>query len=133
MPHSSEEQSLSYNQQALWFATRLDSTAYNLAYGFRLRGALEPELLRRALALLVERHPVLRTTFSDTEHGARRVVHPRMDFDLQHVERKDEKETLRTAARSTQRPPRRSPRSGLPRSMLEPYLLCPMHSVGSAR
>ena len=35
----------------------VDSTAYNLAYGFRLRGPLEPELLRRALALLVERQP----------------------------------------------------------------------------
>ncbi|WP_375773632.1 condensation domain-containing protein [Archangium gephyra] len=67
MPHSSEGGALSYNQRALWFATQLDSTAYNLAYGFRLRGAVEPELLRRALALLVERHPVLRTTFTDTE------------------------------------------------------------------
>ncbi|HZI06770.1 MAG TPA: condensation domain-containing protein, partial [Archangium sp.] len=106
MPHSSEEQSLSYNQQALWFATRLDSTAYNLAYGFRLRGALEPELLRRALALLVERHPVLRTTFSDTEHGARRVVHPRMDFELQHVEaaRLDEEALLQRLYEDAARP-----------------------------
>jgi amino acid adenylation domain-containing protein len=106
MPHPSEEQPLSYNQQALWFATRLDSTAYNLAYGFRLRGALEPERLRHALALLVERHPVLRTTFSDTEHGARRVVHPRMDFELQHVEaaRLDEEALLQRLYEDAARP-----------------------------
>jgi amino acid adenylation domain-containing protein len=77
---------LSYNQQALWFASKLDPIAYNLAYGFRLRGALEPELLKRALALLVARHPVFRTTFSETESEPRRVVHGRMDFEFHHVE-----------------------------------------------
>jgi hypothetical protein len=34
----------------------------------------------------VERHAVLRTTFSETDHGPLRVVHGRMDFELQHVE-----------------------------------------------
>ncbi|WP_164001905.1 non-ribosomal peptide synthetase/type I polyketide synthase [Pyxidicoccus caerfyrddinensis] len=77
---------LSYNQQALWFASKLDPIAYNLAYGFRLRGALDPELLKRALSLLVARHPVLRTTFSETEHAPHRVLHDRMDFEFQHVE-----------------------------------------------
>ena len=86
MADSSKEGALSYNQQALWFASKLDPTAYNLAYGFQLRGALEPGLLMRALALLVQRHPVLRTTFVETEHGPRRVVHDRMDFEFQHVE-----------------------------------------------
>jgi amino acid adenylation domain-containing protein len=78
--------SLSFNQQALWFASKLDSTAYNLASGLRLQGALEPELLRRALALLVARHPVLRTTYAETERGPQRVVHERMGFEFQHVE-----------------------------------------------
>ena len=77
---------LSYNQQALWFASKLDPIAYNLAYGFRLRGAVDPALLHRALTLLVSRHPVLRTTFSETEHGPHRVIHDRMDFEFQHVE-----------------------------------------------
>ena len=107
MSHPSEEQSprstspeskrgpLSYNQQALWFASRLDATAYNLAYGFRIRGTLEPELLKRALALLVARHAVLRTTFSETEHGPLRVAHRHMDFELQHVEARHQVELLK--------------------------------------
>jgi amino acid adenylation domain-containing protein len=86
MPDSTKVEALSYNQQALWFASKLDSTAYNLAYGFRIRGELAPEPLRRALALLVQRHPVLRTTFVETEQGPRRVIHDRMDFELQHAE-----------------------------------------------
>ncbi|MFP2907012.1 amino acid adenylation domain-containing protein, partial [Pyxidicoccus sp. 3LFB2] len=98
MSHAAEPQShpctglessrgpLAYNQQALWFASKLDPIAYNLAYGFRLRGALDPELLKRALSLLVARHAVLRTTFSETERGAQRVLHERMDFEFQHVE-----------------------------------------------
>ncbi|HEX8436100.1 non-ribosomal peptide synthetase/type I polyketide synthase [Archangium sp.] len=98
MPDSTGEQSssrpltvleggpLAYNQQALWFASKFDSSAYNLAYGFRLQGSLEPGLLRRALALLIARHPVLRTTFAETEHGPRRVVHGELDFEFQHLE-----------------------------------------------
>ena len=82
----SKDEPLSYNQQALWFASRLDATAYNLASGFRLRGALEPQVLRRALALLVARHPVLRTAFVETEQGPRRVLHARMDFEFQSVD-----------------------------------------------
>jgi hypothetical protein len=77
---------LSLNQQALWFASKLDATAYNLVYGFRLLGLVEPVSLRRALALLVVRHCVLRTTFVETEQGPRRVVHPRMDFEFRCVE-----------------------------------------------
>ncbi|MGZ3457930.1 MAG: non-ribosomal peptide synthetase, partial [Archangium sp.] len=97
---------LSYNQQALWFASKLDSSAYNLASGFRLRGSVEPDLLRRALALLMARHPVLRTTFAETEHGPRRVVHGRMDFELEHVEaaRLDEKAVLQRLYTDAARP-----------------------------
>ncbi|REG22604.1 amino acid adenylation domain-containing protein [Archangium gephyra] len=106
MPDSSVEGALSYNQQALWFASKLDSTAYNLAYGFRLRGVLDPELLRRALSLLVNRHPVLRTTFADTEHGPRRVVHSRMDFEHQYVDasRLDEEALLQRLYSDAARP-----------------------------
>lgn len=82
----SSSRPLSYNQQALWFASKLDPIAYNLAYGFQLRGPVDPGILKRALALLVARHPVFRTTYSETERGTLRVIHPRMDFEFQHVE-----------------------------------------------
>lgn len=55
-----------YGQQALWFLQQLapESTAYHIARAFRVRGVLKPEALERSIALLVERHPILRASFS---------------------------------------------------------------------
>ncbi|HEV2736931.1 MAG TPA: condensation domain-containing protein, partial [Longimicrobiaceae bacterium] len=60
---------LSFAQQRLWVVHRMDpvSPAYNLPYALRLRGALDPGVLARALTALVRRHETLRTVFP--EHG----------------------------------------------------------------
>ncbi|MEM7354993.1 MAG: amino acid adenylation domain-containing protein, partial [Acidobacteriota bacterium] len=57
---------LSYGQQALWFLHRLApaSGAYNISAAARLRGTLDSDRLRRCFEILVERHPALRTCFS---------------------------------------------------------------------
>ncbi|HEX2187468.1 MAG TPA: condensation domain-containing protein, partial [Longimicrobiaceae bacterium] len=56
---------LSFAQQRLWFIHQMDpaSSAYNLAYPLRLRGALDVPTLERSLADLVARHETLRTVF----------------------------------------------------------------------
>jgi amino acid adenylation domain-containing protein len=56
---------LSYAQQRLWVVHRMDplSTAYNLPNALRMRGALEVEVLGRALEMLALRHESLRTVF----------------------------------------------------------------------
>jgi amino acid adenylation domain-containing protein len=63
---------LSFAQQRLWFLDRLDpgSAAYNLPVAVRLRGALSPAALAGALAGLVRRHEVLRTTYLLEEEAA---------------------------------------------------------------
>ncbi|HJX27189.1 MAG TPA: condensation domain-containing protein, partial [Thermoanaerobaculia bacterium] len=59
------EHPLSEGQRALWFLDRLDpgAAACHLAGAARVLGGLDPEAVRRALALLSERHAALRTTF----------------------------------------------------------------------
>ncbi|HEX8282845.1 MAG TPA: amino acid adenylation domain-containing protein [Pyrinomonadaceae bacterium] len=59
------EHPLSRGQQALWFLYRLapDNAAYNISTAVRVTSALDVAALRRALRLLVERHPLLRSTF----------------------------------------------------------------------
>jgi len=59
------ETPLSFAQQRMWFMDQLEpgSSAYNLAFGVRLSGLLEKEVLRRALAGVVRRHEVLRSSF----------------------------------------------------------------------
>ncbi len=56
---------LSFAQRRLWFLQQLapHSPAYNLPLGLRLRGALDTAALARALATIVRRHEVLRTSF----------------------------------------------------------------------
>ncbi|MEH1098255.1 amino acid adenylation domain-containing protein [Micromonospora sp. CPCC 205561] len=57
--------SLNAAQHRIWFADQLDpgSTAYTLTESYRLRGAVDVDALRAALADTVRRHPALRTTF----------------------------------------------------------------------
>ncbi|MFE3450376.1 amino acid adenylation domain-containing protein [Nonomuraea sp. NPDC059194] len=58
---------LSAAQHRLWFVDKLapDSAAYNIALAERLRGPLDVEALRRALAAVAARHEVLRWRIPD--------------------------------------------------------------------
>ncbi|MFD2006157.1 amino acid adenylation domain-containing protein [Streptomyces narbonensis] len=61
---------LSFAQQRLWFFGRVDdSPLYNVPFALRLRGTLDREALREALADAVRRHESLRTRFPESETG----------------------------------------------------------------
>jgi amino acid adenylation domain-containing protein len=68
---------LSFAQEQVWFLERL--APGNLAYSahalLRFRGRLDEAALREALALLVRRHEVFRTTFGAREGRRAQVVH----------------------------------------------------------
>src|SRR4051812_23962183 len=55
---------MSFGQQRLWFITRMTpgTALFNLALSYRLRGPLDAAAMQRALAEIVARHEVLRTT-----------------------------------------------------------------------
>lgn len=67
---------LSHAQERLWFLWQMEpaGTAYNLACVVRLQGDLDPARLQQALALVVQRHAVLRTTFHAGEERPRQQV-----------------------------------------------------------
>jgi amino acid adenylation domain-containing protein len=54
---------LSSSQNTLWFVDRLQpgQTTYNVAYGFRFEGGLDPDALIAAFASIIARHEALRT------------------------------------------------------------------------
>ena len=58
---------LSYGQRAIWFIQKLapESAAYNIVSAARIDPELDVDALRRAFQSLVDRHPTLRTTFTD--------------------------------------------------------------------
>src|SRR6185503_7474257 len=80
LTNTSSEYPLSFGQQSLWFQHRMapDSAAYNLASALRLRGPLNAVALERAFASLVQRHAMLRTTFSQNSLAPRQQIHEEM-------------------------------------------------------
>ncbi len=71
---------LSFAQQRLWLLDQMEPglSVYNSPTALRLEGPLDSAVLERSLNALIERHEVLRTTFSSTEGIPRQVIHPRL-------------------------------------------------------
>ena len=81
---------LSFAQNRLWFLEQLQgpSAVYNLSTALRLRGALDAEALRAALADVLGRHESLRTLFIAPDGVPQQVVVPaqRADFGWQVID-----------------------------------------------
>ncbi|MFE6905250.1 amino acid adenylation domain-containing protein [Streptomyces erythrochromogenes] len=75
-------------QRGLWFLDQWNPGAptYIVPWVFRFDGPVDPELLRRSLAGVVDRHEALRTTFELGEDGPRQVVHPSVELPFTVVE-----------------------------------------------
>ena len=60
-----DEYDLSFNQKALWFLYQLapDSAAYHVSFAVRIFSGLHVGIFRQAFQFLIDRHPVLRTTY----------------------------------------------------------------------
>ncbi len=70
---------LSWQQERLWFLDRLDDqagAAYHIEGAVRLKGALDAEALKAALAMVVDRHESLRTYFADADDRPVQVIMP---------------------------------------------------------
>jgi amino acid adenylation domain-containing protein len=75
---------LSFPQQRLWLLDRMEpgSPAYNVPVALRRRGALRPDVLRRALCEIVARHESLRTRFALVDGEPAQLVVPSVPFGL---------------------------------------------------
>src|ERR1017187_2320236 len=62
---SASSHPLSYNQQGIWFLYQLapESSIYNVNFAARISADIDVPAIRRAFQTLIDRHPVLRTTF----------------------------------------------------------------------
>jgi amino acid adenylation domain-containing protein len=77
---------LSHGQAALWFAHQLapQSWTYHVVFSVRIRSAVDESIMRQALQFLLDRHAILRTTYSACDGVPASCVHPQMpvDFDV---------------------------------------------------
>lgn len=90
---------LSYAQQRLWIEQQYDlqSSAYNLPRAFRLKGELHPLALERALAMVIERHQVLRSRFIEIDGQPFQEVDAQAVFSLPVIDLRDEPQVKRQA------------------------------------
>jgi amino acid adenylation domain-containing protein len=80
---------LSFEEERFWTADQLalGSSAYNVRQAIRLTGRLDDEAMARALRDIVDRHEILRTTFSTTRDGDQvQIIHPPADRPLTLVD-----------------------------------------------
>ena len=69
---------LTFAQQRLWFLDQLQpgGSSYNIPFSIQISGSLKVEALEKSLNEIVERHEVLRTTFSVVDEEPVQVVSP---------------------------------------------------------
>ncbi len=82
------EYALSYGQRALWFIHQIapQSSAYHIALTLRITSALDIAAFRRALAHLMKRHPMLRTTYHQRDDELVQVFHPDVELPFEQVD-----------------------------------------------
>ena len=103
---------LSFAQQRLWFLDQLEpnSTAYNIPAAVRIVGNLSVTVLLQSLNAIVQRHEILRTTFTAIDGKPIAIIAPTLTLklpvlDLQHLpETQRNAEVLRLAEVEAQQP-----------------------------
>jgi amino acid adenylation domain-containing protein len=87
---------LSYAQKGLWFMNQAmpGSTDFNVGFAFRIRSSLNITALKWVIQALMDRHPMLRTTYSDNSGVAVQYIHGYMQPEFNEVDasRWDEEE-----------------------------------------
>ncbi|HEX8275905.1 MAG TPA: amino acid adenylation domain-containing protein, partial [Longimicrobiaceae bacterium] len=90
---------LSFHQERIWVLDRMEpgSPMYNVPVGSWLRGPVDPDAARRALAEIVRRHQVFRTVYAETGAGPVQVVLPDAEVPLPLEDLSDVPEAERLA------------------------------------
>ncbi|HEY7818196.1 MAG TPA: condensation domain-containing protein, partial [Vicinamibacteria bacterium] len=99
---------LSHGQRALWFVHQLsgESPAYHVIFASRIHSPVQVDALRRAFQRLVDRHPVLRSTFplADGAPVARIASHFEIPFEIVEAADRSEAELLRELREASETP-----------------------------
>ena len=104
---------LSYAQQRLWFIDRLrggQSVEYNLVSLLRLDGEIDRKALEEAINVIIERHEILRTKFSEVEGEPVQVISTGMQLeipleDISNLPSEAQRERVRSELRAERKRP----------------------------
>ncbi|MFB7917448.1 amino acid adenylation domain-containing protein [Streptomyces sp. NPDC056061] len=103
---------LTVDQERIWLIHQFDpgDPVYNVYFASRLRGALDPDALQRAVDAFVDRHEAMRTTFEQDGHAPVQVVHGAMAVPVRRLDlrpvpaERREQEMLRLATEELRTP-----------------------------
>ena len=97
---------MSYGQRALWFVYKLAprSPAYTIVYAGRVRGELDVPALERAAQALHDRHPILRTSYTERDGRPVQLVHPQVPARIARHDIESAADLDRWIQRETDRP-----------------------------
>ncbi len=87
-PQVIDEYPLAYTQGAIWMLYKFapNSPAYNTTFACTLEDDVDEQAVKKAFQALLIRHPVLRSTFYDSDQGPRQQVWDRIDMPLALVD-----------------------------------------------
>ncbi|GAA0510052.1 hypothetical protein GCM10010390_10970 [Streptomyces mordarskii] len=91
-------------QTDLFFGDLLDAGHWNIPMAVRVSGELDLDCLRRAMALLIDRHEALRTSFVKEADGYVQVIRPHVPVQVEVAEADDEAEASVLAGQEAARP-----------------------------
>ncbi len=85
---------MSYGQKSLWFLyeSAKHSSAYNIIFSIKVFQALDEVLLHRAVQKIVERHEILRTTYTQKEGKPFQIVKNSQRLDIEVVDAQEDDE-----------------------------------------
>ena len=88
---------LSFSQQRFWFLEQFDpgNCAYNEPFALRLAGKLNLDILHRSINEIVQRHEILRTTFTTAAGQAVQAIAPHVNLSLPVVDLQEFPQTER--------------------------------------
>lgn len=83
-----EKTPLSLTQQRLWFLYQLEpeSSAYNIPLALEIKGVLQINALKRAIAEIVSRHEILRTNFELIDNTPVQIISPTREIPLEVID-----------------------------------------------
>ncbi|MBD2493308.1 non-ribosomal peptide synthetase [Nostoc sp. FACHB-280] len=86
---------LSFAQQRLWFIDQLEdkNCVYNVPFFWQIEGLLDINALEKAILEIVQRHEVLRTSFSMVDESPIQVIHAHPQVQMQVLDWRQVQET----------------------------------------
>lgn len=124
-----DELPISFAQERIWFLEFVGkkSGSYNMPLAQRLQGNLDVDILKSAIAAVIERHEALRTTFKRVKFSAVQLIQPTLDLEIPVIDLQGQSDKLQSLINEEVKGPFNLEKGPLLRVLL--FLLAPQEHI----